>query len=42
MAKRVKLRTLTAEEAKEVRRLARSRTETAQLVQRARHCVDAR
>jgi transposase len=36
MAKRVKLRSLTAEEAKEVRRLARSRTETAQLVQRAR------
>ncbi|MCI0729723.1 MAG: helix-turn-helix domain-containing protein [Chloroflexi bacterium] len=36
MAKRVKLRSLTAEEAKEVRRLARSRTETAQVVQRAR------
>lgn len=36
MATRVKLRSLTAEEAKEVQRLARSRTEAAQLVQRAR------
>lgn len=36
MSKRVKLRSSTTEEAQEVRRLARSRTQAAQLVQRAR------